>query len=428
MRRTVTGAALEMLGRRGGGASRAAAAAAAQRSGRPVAPTCGTDGVRFRSTSTMQGYSELARERSKTVTSFYNQSAIDISAEKASVRLMPATLLYAGKSPDGQHILSSAKYLQKELPVRIAHRIKGFRNLPFIIGCNPTILQVHELYIRAYHMLSDFPLIKDQELEASFSKLVQQLLDDHKDVVTLLAEGFREGRKHVQDETILRSFLDTTLCSRLGIRMLATHHLSLHEENPDFVGIICRRLSPKKIIEKWVDFARRLCEHQYGNSPRVRINGHVAARFPFIPLPLDYILPELLKNAMRSTMESHLDTPYNVPDVIVTIANNDTDFVIRISDRGGGIPHNIIDKVMDYHFSTAEESTQDPRMSNLFNTMTNSGPQSGPMHGFGFGLPTSRAYADYLGGSLSIQSMQGIGTDVYLRLRHIDGKEESFRV
>lgn len=47
-------------------------------------------------------------------------------------------------------------------------------------------------------------------------------------------------------------------------------------------------------------FLRRLCEHQYGNSPRVRINGHVAARFPFIPLPLDYILPELLKNAMRS--------------------------------------------------------------------------------------------------------------------------------
>lgn len=48
-----------------------------------------------------------------------------------------------------------------------------------------------------------------------------------------------------------------------------------------------------------LNILRRLCEHQYGNSPRVRINGHVAARFPFIPLPLDYILPELLKNAMR---------------------------------------------------------------------------------------------------------------------------------
>lgn len=32
---------------------------------------------------------------------------------------------------------------------------------------------------------------------------------------------------------------------------------------------------------------------------------------------------------LRATMESHLDTPYNVPDVVVTIANNDIDFVIR---------------------------------------------------------------------------------------------------
>lgn len=31
----------------------------------------------------------------------------------------------------------------------------------------------------------------------------------------------------------------------------------------------------------------------------------------------------------RATMESHLKTPYNVPDVVITIANNDIDFVIR---------------------------------------------------------------------------------------------------
>lgn len=47
-----------------------------------AAPLSGTRGVRFRSTSSMQGYSEMARERSKTVTSFYHQSAIDVSAEK----------------------------------------------------------------------------------------------------------------------------------------------------------------------------------------------------------------------------------------------------------------------------------------------------------------------------------------------------------
>uniref|UniRef100_A0A2H6N1N5 Protein-serine/threonine kinase n=1 Tax=Micrurus carvalhoi TaxID=3147026 RepID=A0A2H6N1N5_9SAUR len=131
-----------------------------------------------------------------------------------------------------------------------------------------------------------------------------------------------------------------------------------------------------------------------------------------------------------ATMESHLDTPYNVPDIIITIANNDIDLIIRISDRGAGIPHDHVDKVTDYHFTTAEASNQDPRMNSLFGNMVEMGnsAQSGPMHGFGFGLPTSRAYAEYLGGSLTLQSLQGIGTDVYLRLKHIDGKEESFRI
>lgn len=59
-----------------------------------------------------------------------------------SVRLTPTMMLYSGRSQDGSHLLKSARYLQQELPVRIAHRIKGFRSLPFIIGCNPTILHV----------------------------------------------------------------------------------------------------------------------------------------------------------------------------------------------------------------------------------------------------------------------------------------------
>lgn len=50
-------------------------------------------------------------------------------------------------------------YLQKELPVRIAHRIAGFRALPFLVGCNPTILGVHELYIKAFYMLTEYPQV-----------------------------------------------------------------------------------------------------------------------------------------------------------------------------------------------------------------------------------------------------------------------------
>ncbi|XP_038061572.1 3-methyl-2-oxobutanoate dehydrogenase [lipoamide] kinase, mitochondrial-like [Patiria miniata] len=382
-----------------------------------------------RSSSVVHDYS-LAKEKSRQVVSFYNQTAIDAAASKPSVRLTPATLLYTGKTPDGNHLLRSAQYLHKELPVRVAHRIAEFRGLPFIVGCNPTILQVHELYIRAFQMLSEFPQIKNHETEHRYCQMVKGLLDDHKDVVTHLAEGFRESKKHMKDENMIHHFLDRTLTSRLGIRMLAEHHLSLHQDMGDFIGIICTKMTLRKVIEKWAEFAREQCEMRYGFTPKVHITGHTGAMFPYIMQPLDYMLPELIKNALRATVESHLDTPHNLPDVVITIANSDMDFIIRISDRGGGISHNIINKVFQYHFTTAQDST-DPRVTGgTFGalTNTNNGPTAGPLCGFGFGLPVSKAYAEYLGGSLVLQSMQGYGTDLYLRLRHIDGKHESFRI
>lgn len=126
-------------------------------------------------------------------------------------------------------------------------------------------------------------------------------------------------------------------------------------------------------------------------------------------------------------MEEHYDSP-NLPPITVTISSNEIDFIIRISDRGGGIAHDVVDLVTQYHFTTADKTDSRYDRGIFESMMTDSSERSSPMHGFGFGLPTSRAYAEYLNGKLTIESMQGIGTDVYLRLRHIDGKHESFRI
>ena len=90
-----------------------------------------------------------------------------------------------------------------------------------------------------------------------------------------------------------------------------------------------------------------------------------------------------------------------------------------------------MDRVMEYTWSTAEESFDQLMEGDLFGNMLENMNKttSGPMHGYGFGLPTSRAYAEYLGGSLNIYSMQGLGTDVYLRLRHFDSRSgKNFRI
>lgn len=378
-----------------------------------------SDDVYYRSTE--------YRERSTSVTSFYNQSEIDNIAAKSSIRLTPTTILYAGKSPDNSHLLKSAQYLYNELPVRIAHRIVGFRGLPFIVGCNPTILQVHEMYIRAFHILFKHPPVIDLRSEETYTETLQQLLDEHKDVVTLLAEGFSECRKHLQNEGMIKAFLDRTLKSRLGIRMLAEHHLALHSEKPNHVGIITASFSPRSLVTQKAEFVRDVCQNKYGHAPEFRVTGHVHATFPYIAPPLEYILGELLKNAFRAVAESHMENRHNLPDINITIANNDRDFIIRISDKGGGIAHDIVKQVWDYNFTTS--GTDERVNTGLFDEITSpqhmSGSAPGRMHGYGFGLPGSKAYVEFLGGSLTIETMQGIGTDVYLRLPHIDGDRDS---
>jgi len=368
-------------------------------------------------------------ERRKTISAYYNIPAVDTVSKKHSVRLTPSMILYTGK--DSEHVIKSAQYLQSELPIRIAQRIMDFRNLPFIVGCNPNILGVHELYIRAFNILHNYDEIQTAEQERQFSVKLQELLEDHKDVTSRLAEGFRECQRHIKDEPLVAKFLDTTLTSRLSIRMLAQHHLTLRANKPNYVGIINTAMSLKEVVDRNSKFVSRMALYKYNRVPKIKLSGHVDAKFPYIELPLEYILPELLKNAVRATIEGH-SSDEELPPIHITVANNPVDFIIKISDRGKGVPHHLVDKILEYNFTTAgeekEEDEDEDVMANIMES-ANASPVGGPMHGFGFGLPTSQAYARYMGGGLKVMSMQGIGTDVFIRLRHINTEaEETFRL
>lgn len=97
----------------------------------------------------------------------------------------------------------------------------------------------------------------------------------------------------------------------------------------------------------------------------------------------------------------------------------------RISDQGGGMSKENAKKAIKYLYTT-NRSKDSLSGQNIFNSVMEvpfSGPAGGPMSGFGFGLPVSRVYAEYLGGSLELRSIPGYGTDVYLELQHLDGKD-----
>ena len=427
-----------------------------------------------------------SKERLTTISYFYADPEIDKATEKPQTRLNPMTMMYLGVSDNNSHLLRSANYLRNELPIRLAHMIKELRNLPFIVACHPSILEIHERCIKTFRQFDQYDKeITTFESEKGFNNLVFNMLEMNKDLLALLCEGFKDTRRYISNEMFIKNRLNKILSTRLGLRLLCEHHLALNKQSnlhksvlsndiidmfetkitnndnfystylpsnsgdssnnisardEEWIGIINQKFSPKKLIDTSAKLVTKLCMEKYGAAPKIKIDGHINSHFPYLPLPLEYIMPELLKNSFRATAENHRLSS-SLPDVCVTIAINEKDFIFRIRDRGGGIPHKLEEKIFDYHFSTADadkkNSCHEP--DNFANDCMNpsgfgmmcqaSGSQGlAVMHGFGFGLPTSKAYAEYLGGSLSFQSMQGIGCDFYLRLSLFDIEPQVVRI
>ncbi|OON22264.1 ATPase/histidine kinase/DNA gyrase B/HSP90 domain protein [Opisthorchis viverrini] len=347
----------------------------------------------------------------------------------------------------------------------------------------------HNMYLKSFRRLTEEPPVETFEDETRFSKLLRTILNEHSSVISMLATGFKECRSRItvtlflQDTNLITDFLNRTLTSRMATRLLAEHHLALRENRPHHVGIIDQRMALTDVVKKQIELVSGMFQLEYGMAPEVILAGQTDLVFPYIRIPLDYILTELFKNAFRATIESRCRTAGKLPPIYVTLASDEVDFWIRITDHAGGIPSDLEHAIWEYHVSTPaaakveagweQASTKHGSHSvvkepNVLPPPTATGGALGPharlsqtddidlplnagassqilpsnkifcsitqhqvtksIHGFGFGLPLSRAYARQLGGDLQMYAIRSIGTDCYLRLRHIDGKTPSFRI
>jgi len=253
------------------------------------------------------------------------------------------------------------------------------------------------------------------------------------------------------------------LVSRISRRVLAEHHLALSKavmssgkdsENEHHVGIIYPGLSVKRSIDKCANVLRERAHGVEDDNgvllsnrgwPEVAIEGHLNTKFAFIREHLEYILFELLKNAMRASVLKHRNKP-DLPKIIATIVAGDNDVGIRISDQGGGLSTTRINSPSDlFSFSHERNATRldiarlgalrsassrgikatvaeqlDHWPSRENDNLSGENPERdagiGPHPRIGLGLPMSNIFATYFGGSLQLVSMDGWGTDVYLRL------------
>ncbi|KAI9709029.1 MAG: hypothetical protein M1812_007785 [Candelaria pacifica] len=425
-------------------------------------------------------------------------------AAKPLHALTLADLVRHGRPPlSASALFSSANFTLSLLPIRLAHRLQSLRNLPYIVVSNPHISKIYNNYLHSLSTLLPYTerQINNLEDEIKFTEVMADLVQTHSNTIPVLARGFLECRKYISPVEVTR-FLDEHLRARIGTRLIAEQHIALHfssqphndggsshitEDHSNYIGVIYTALRPASIIRNCESFVSEICELKYGVRPTVVINGQPDTTFAHIPVHLEYIITELLKNAFRATVESgkekeaievtiaatpdeltndnedsHLNqgenphipgseaenmissltqsisssnrSPNQQPNATASIPG----CTIRFRDKGGGISPTTLPNIWSYSFTTFNDEdlpnspNSNPNPNNNTTTTNNSngnidalnmisgaGGQGSSLAGLGYGLPLGRAYAEYFGGGIQVQSLWGWGTDVYLRLRGV---------
>jgi pyruvate dehydrogenase kinase 2/3/4 len=148
-----------------------------------------------------------------------------------------------------------------------------------------------------------------------------------------------------------------------------------------------------------------------------------------VPEQLEYILYELLDNAVRFTMRKHPDGNY--PPIQVTVCANDSDVYFRVSDQGGGMSRERYDCLWSYQTRAKKGDFVDfgqiQKVPTSIDARASQASQMGHRH-LGIGLTMSKIYAEYWGGELQIITMDGHGTDAYVRIPRLGTNTENLGI
>ncbi|KAJ3278120.1 hypothetical protein HK104_002635, partial [Borealophlyctis nickersoniae] len=133
------------------------------------------------------------------------------------MEITPVTLEDLLQLGERHDLMSSARYVWRELPKRMARRVKALGNLPFIVGVNPWIKSVYTLYHDSFETLLSLPEPVDAETQQKFTASLKELVAAHQEVIPKLAKGFKECGKYMSKEKAAE-FLDGMIHARIGIR------------------------------------------------------------------------------------------------------------------------------------------------------------------------------------------------------------------
>lgn len=333
------------------------------------------------------------------------------------------------RSPDA--FVKEAQQLQEEVPLRLANRLVDFHRLPFLaMRCEP-LAEVCAIYLEDFMTLSALPKVTDGKGVLMFKEELEKSQRRRMWVVRDTRRAIRELTQFPDVKADLQTFLDKLFVTRIGRLLLEDHFIkfvdhALSNADPNCLpqsdGIVTETKLADLLHSVAADI-NQLSDELYGQSVNVNIVDSGCATVHSIPRYLRFIFQEILKNAVKATMEKH---PANPPTVQVVIITGTYDVQIKISDTGGGMPRSVLKHIWRYGYSGFQLTHQSSSQT-LSGIMGGSTDVQAEMSGFGVGLPLSRLYARYLGGDIQISQVLGHGTEVSVVLSQ-HGKREEFDV
>lgn len=310
----------------------------------------------------------------------------------------------------------AARRVHSEIPKHFAARIRQLEERPDWEH-EAELAQLHSLYSTSFKEMRMVELGDDP---APFIKVVKRLKKRQRDALPLISFWLRKQRPPTPEAVAkLNVWLRRFLNSRVSTEMLTSQYIAIMQQqekgSSPITGIVDHACDPEAIFQTCASHAAQLCVQATGINPRidVEVRSQRSTSFSYIPMYLQYVLLELLKNSCSATAKSIQGftnvseilkeagkDPAEVLKISCVICSDDDRITIQISDRGGGIPFEVGDHIWDYCWTSHEEAT--------------------PLEGYGVGLPLSRLYANYLGGSLSVVSLPEYGVDNFLTLPRIE--------
>ncbi|CAN6629603.1 [Pyruvate dehydrogenase (acetyl-transferring)] kinase 2, mitochondrial [Trichomonascus vanleenenianus] len=382
-------------------------------------------------------------------------------------------LAFFGRKLNEEKLVASANFVRVELPVRIAHRIRDMQILPYAVVSNSHLCDVYEKYYAAFDKFRKFPKIHSLEDNERFCRLLDELLNEHLSVIPNLVMGVIENSiASTTGADVLDQFMAKVLCSRISRRVIAEQHLALTQAynrgarnastDPSYIGEVFLQCSAKQTIEDGAEHAKTLIRELYPDAemPKIEIEGHVDTTFPYIKSHLDYIIGEIMRNSIEATVAQQVKHKYykHPPPIVVSISNTPQNVLFRISDQGGGVPEDVLPHIWSFAHGPRKEARlqnfqkvptfaglpnevgtyaernveavdyHPPPSNRVVRSSLSSLAARNPQLKLGMGLPLSRIYAEYWDGALELQSLEGYGTDVFLRISRLGNQNEKLQL